>query len=106
MAPPPKPAAAAWHAKPRTLARVVADLIAQETAQLRPGGLPLPAQPWPAEMPLHEQGLGLDSLERLSLASALNEALHLHESGLEDLLLVHQRFGEWLGRGGQRAGAV
>ncbi|MBC7941016.1 MAG: 4-coumarate--CoA ligase [Chitinophagaceae bacterium] len=62
---------------------------------LRPGGSPLPQQPWPPELALAEDGIGLDSLERLAVASALNEALHLHESGIEDLLLVRQRLGEW-----------
>jgi 4-coumarate--CoA ligase (photoactive yellow protein activation family) len=88
--------ARAWHTGPGTLARFVADLIASEASRLRPGGAPLPEQPWPADMPMHEQGLGLDSLERLSVASALNEALHLHESGIEDLLLARQRFGDWV----------
>jgi 4-coumarate--CoA ligase (photoactive yellow protein activation family) len=87
---------AAWHAGPGTLERFVADLIADEASRLRPGGSPLPAPPWLPDLPLCEQGLGLDSLERLAVASALNEALHLHESGVEDLLLARRRFGEWI----------
>ncbi|OYT98731.1 MAG: 4-coumarate--CoA ligase [Burkholderiales bacterium PBB1] len=85
-----------WHRRPGALARFVADLVADELTQLRPGGVSLPSRPWPAELELDEQGLGLDSLERLSVAAALNEALHLHESGVEDLLLARTRFGEWL----------
>ena len=92
-----------WHRwsvqRPGALARFVADLVADELAHLRPGGgqsIALPALPWSAELALDEQGLGLDSLERLSVASALNEALHLHESGIEDLLLARRLFGEWL----------
>ena len=85
-----------WHRRPVALARFVADLVADELAHLRPGGVSLPNRPWPTELALDEQGLGLDSLERLSVAAALNEALHLHESGIEDLLLVHRHFGEWL----------
>ena len=85
-----------WHRRPDALARFVADLVAGELAHLRPGGVSWPNPPWPAELALDEQGLGLDSLERLSVAAALNEALHLHESGIEDLLLAHGRFGEWL----------
>jgi 4-coumarate--CoA ligase (photoactive yellow protein activation family) len=92
----PDATAPAWHARPGALSRFVADLIADETHRLRPGGSNLPAQPWPADLALHEDGLGLDSLERLAVASALNEALHLHESGIEDLLLARQRFGEWV----------
>lgn len=90
------PAAPAWHTRPGALARFVADLVADEVAHLRPAGKPLPEWPWPQDLLLNEQGLGLDSLERLTLASALNEALHLHESGIEDLLLARQRFGEWV----------
>lgn len=85
-----------WHRRPLVLARFVADLVADELAHLRPGGVSLPNRPWPTELALDEQGLGLDSLERLSVAAALSEALHLHESGIEDLLLIRGRFGEWL----------
>ena len=85
-----------WHRQPSALRRFVADLVADELAHLRPGGVSLPNRPWPAELALDEQGLGLDSLERLSVAAALNEALHLHESGVEDLLLAHRHFGDWL----------
>lgn len=85
-----------WHRQRGALARFVSDLIADELAHLRPSGMPLPDRPWPAGLALDEQGLGLDSLERLSVAAALNEALHLHESGIEDLLLAQRHFGEWL----------
>lgn len=93
---PPQAESLPWHRRPSALARFVADLVADELAHLRPGGVPLPSQPWPAGLSLDEQGLGLDSLERLSVAAALNEALHLHESGIEDLLLARRNFGEWL----------
>lgn len=86
---------APWWRQPGVLARLVGDLVADELAHLRPGGAVEPP-PWPADLLLDEQGLGLDSLERLSVASALNETLHLHESGVEDLLLVRRRFGEWV----------
>ena len=86
----------AWHRRPVALARFVADLAADELSRLRPGGLPLRLQPWPDDLALDEQGLGMDSLEQLSVAAALNEALHLHASGLEDRLLTRARFGEWL----------
>lgn len=86
----------AWHAIPGALARFVADLVADEVSHLRPGGLALPERPWSSELALNEEGLGLDSLERLAVASALNEALHLSESGIEDLLLAHHRFGDWI----------
>ncbi|MBA3590283.1 4-coumarate--CoA ligase [Methylibium sp.] len=92
----PTNTAGAWHEQPGALSRFVGDLIAGEVAHLRPGGAALAARPWPHDLSLDEDGLGLDSLERLSVASALNEALHLHESGIEDLLLARRRFGEWL----------
>ena len=92
----PHPPAPAWHTRPGALGCFVADLIADEMSHLRPGGPGLPERPWPHDLALNEQGLGLDSLERLSVASALNEALHLHESGIEDLLLARQTFGEWI----------
>ena len=96
MAGPTEPSAPAWHARPGALARFVTDLIADEVRHLRPGGAPLPERPWSPDCALHEGGLGLDSLERLSVAAALNEAMHLHESGIEDLLLARQRLGEWI----------
>jgi long-chain acyl-CoA synthetase len=86
-----------WHQQPGALARFIADLVVAETAHLRPGAAALPAGPWPLETALGEDGLGLDSLERMSVAAALSEALHLHESGVEDLLsLGSTTFGEWL----------
>lgn len=92
--PPPAPAWAGWV--PAHLPRFVADLLAHELGRLRPGQRQLPPQPWAPELTLDADGLGLDSLERMSLAAALNEALHLHESGLEDLLLVHRHLGGWI----------
>lgn len=89
-------AAQPWHLQPGALARFVADLVVDETAHLRPGAAALPAGPWPLQTPLGEDGLGLDSLERMSVAAALSEALHLHESGAEDLLTTHTTFGDWL----------
>lgn len=85
-----------WHARPAQLARLVADAIAGEVVRQRPGGAPLPAGPWPFDTALDESGLGLDSLERLALATSLSETLHLHESGIEDLLLAKRLFGEWV----------
>ena len=85
-----------WHADEAALARVVGDLLRAETAALRPGLPALAAGPWDPALPVGEDGLGLDSLERLSLAGALTEALHLHESGIEDLLLAQRHVGGWL----------
>jgi long-chain acyl-CoA synthetase len=86
-----------WHQQPGVLARFIADLVVSETAHLRPGAAALPAGPWPLDTALGEDGLGLDSLERMSVAAALSEALHLHESGVDDLLSTGTTtFGEWL----------
>lgn len=85
-----------WHQQPGALARFMADLVVDDTTHLRPGAAALPAGPWPLQTPLGEGGLGLDSLERMSVAAALNEALHLHESDADDLLTTHTTFGDWL----------
>jgi len=85
-----------WHQQPGALARFVADLVVSETAHLRPGAPALPAGPWPLHTSLGEDGLGLDSLERMSVAAALSEALHLHESGADELLTTQPSFGDWL----------
>lgn len=85
-----------WHQQPGALARFVSDLVVDETSHLRPGAAALPAGPWPLQTPLGEDGLGLDSLERMSVAAALSDTLHLHESGAEDLLATHATFGDWL----------
>ncbi len=87
-----------WWRAPWALERVLADLIDSEARQLRPGG------PWPprldpariAMVPAGESGLGFDSLERLGLAAALSEALHLHSGGLEDALLTSPTLAGWL----------
>ena len=86
-----------WHDRPGALVRFISDLVADELARLRPGApLVLPPRPWPAALQLDEDGLGLDSLDRMAVAAALTEALHLHESGIEDLLLAQRGFGEWV----------
>jgi long-chain acyl-CoA synthetase len=62
--------------------------------QLRPGRAPLPL-PWASGVRL-EDDLGADSLERLKLATALAEAVHLHRSGIDDSLLAALTVGEWV----------
>lgn len=56
----------------------------------------LPAGPWPDDMPLGAAGLGADSLERLTLAAAVNAMFHVHEHGTEDMLLARRTFGGWV----------
>ncbi len=76
------------------LPRWLADLIRSEARTIRPATT-LPPGTWAPETWLDEQGLGFDSLERLQLAAALSEALHMHESGIADFLLAKRSFGEW-----------
>lgn len=83
-----------WHNRP-LLADFVIDLIHAELSKARPGQ-PLPARPWPDSMALGEEGLGLDSMEKLTLAAALAEALRLDRSGLEDHLLARSSIGSWI----------
>jgi 4-coumarate--CoA ligase (photoactive yellow protein activation family) len=86
-----------WWQDRGALRRVVCDLLAGEFARLRPGGSPPDgSDPWPETFPLGQDGLGADSLDLLQLAAALNEALHLHRSGIEDYLLVRKTVGDWL----------
>jgi long-chain acyl-CoA synthetase len=91
----PASGSAPWHRYPGALARFMADLIEESVARLRPGGAPLRLRPWPQDCPIHESGLGLDSLERLSVAASLAEALHLADSGVADLLLARCSLREW-----------
>jgi long-chain acyl-CoA synthetase len=85
-----------WYSRQQLLERFIADLLCGELRRLRPGSTQTVPQPWPPELLLDEGGFGLDSLERLSAVAALTEALHLQESGMEDLLLARRSFGEWV----------
>ena len=87
-----------WWRAPGLLERFIADLIDAEARLLRPGG-PWPPYAEPAQLAvtaLGEEGLGFDSLERLGLAAALSEALHLHRGGLADTLITARRLGGWV----------
>jgi long-chain acyl-CoA synthetase len=88
------PAVTAWWNDEAAMQRYVADLLASELAAMRLTGPSLPPQPWPADLHIGRD-LGADSLELMSLASALAEALQMHESGIEDYLLVRLTLGDW-----------
>ncbi|MFM0420297.1 4-coumarate--CoA ligase [Paraburkholderia aromaticivorans] len=92
----PQSPAREWYEPARALARFLADAIVGELNVLRPGGATLERPPWSPDLAIGEDGLGLDSIERLAIASALSEMLQLHESGIEDLLLTRRYFGEWV----------
>lgn len=49
---------------------------------------------WTAQTRLDAPGIEADSLDRLTVAAALNAFFHLHVSGLEDYLLRHRQLGE------------
>ena len=85
-----------WHPA-GALDRYLADLLNAEAQALRPGGPWPPSTAYQPHATLGEDGLGFDSLERLALAAALSEALHLHRGGLDDTLVVTQRLEHWRG---------
>jgi 4-coumarate--CoA ligase len=75
--------------------RILRSLI---SAELAASGRRIPAEEaalWPADLALDESGLGLDSLERLACAAAVNAFFHLHETGIEDYLLARRQLGGW-----------
>lgn len=84
-----------WWRDSAFLQRFIIDLVTDEFRRLRPGRL--------GQMPkmIHgtariDKDLGADSLELVSLGSALTEAIHLHESGIEDYLLVERTIADWV----------
>ena len=83
-----------WWRPRQTLLRFISDLIKDELFRLRRDG-GRPPMPWPEQLSL-DQDLGVDSLERMALATALAQCLHLHESGIEDYLLARRTLGEWV----------
>ncbi|QIE29548.1 AMP-binding protein [Caballeronia sp. SBC2] len=84
-----------WWEQRDCMQRFVLDLIVSELALLRPGS-PV-ALPPDGIAPLRlVEDLGVDSLELLSIAGALAEALHLHESGIEDYLLARPTADDWV----------
>jgi 4-coumarate--CoA ligase (photoactive yellow protein activation family) len=85
----------AWWEDEAAVQRYVCDLVAAELAAMRLTGPALPPLPWPEDLHIGRD-LGADSLELMGLASALAEALHMHESGIEDYLLARQTVGDWV----------
>jgi len=78
--------------------RVVIALIADELGVLRKRPLgPEVWSRWGPETGIDEDGVGVDSLDRLSLVARVNEFFHLHEVGSEDYLVIRRSLGEWVG---------
>lgn len=84
-----------WWNDSTVLHRFISDLVIDEFRHLRPGGLGLPQQTLAGSARI-DKDLGADSLELLSLATALTEVIHLHESGIEDYLLVRRTVADWV----------
>ncbi len=85
----------AWWEDDAAVQRFVCDLVAAELVAMRLTGPALPPLPWREDLHIGRD-LGADSLELMGLASALAEALHMHESGIEDYLLARQTIGDWV----------
>ena len=84
-----------WWSDRAFLKRYVVDLITSELRRLRPGATQLPSAPWPDTLAI-DQDLGADSLELMQLAAALAQALHMHEAGIEDYLLMRRTLDDWV----------
>ncbi|RMF71460.1 MAG: hypothetical protein D6740_06745 [Alphaproteobacteria bacterium] len=76
-----------WSEREDILRHLVADLFIEHRRwrALAPG-TPRLGREIDFTAPLGEEGLGLDSLERLSLAARISEFFHLHETGAQDHL--------------------
>jgi 4-coumarate--CoA ligase (photoactive yellow protein activation family) len=78
------------------ISRILQDRLSAEIATLRGAGkAQLPLGSWADTMRIGE-ALGVDSLEVMALAGAVNEFFHIHETGAEDMLLARRRFGDWV----------
>lgn len=84
-----------WWQDCAYLQRFISDLVSDELARLRFKNVIAIQRPWPLDTRI-DKDLGADSLELLMLATALNEALHMHESGMEDTLLARRSFKDWI----------
>lgn len=79
------------------LRRVVIALLAEELGRLRGRALDASEwRSWTGATRLDEDGMGADSLSRLEMAARLNAFFHLHETGVEDYLLISPDVDEWV----------
>lgn len=91
----PDPRCANWWQDGALLRRFVSDFMHAELIMMRRGSAGLPSLPWPEGLQL-EADLGIDSLERYTLATALSACLHLHESGADQALLGCTTLEQWI----------
>lgn len=80
------------------ITRVVLDLVDESIREGR--GRSLRSEPGfdasePGSFSLGDEGAGLDSLEMLTAAGRVNEFFHLHETGVEDMLLRKRTLRDW-----------
>lgn len=90
----PDPHPPRWWQHADLLRRFVTDFMYTELSLMRRGRAGLPPLPWPDTLRLEEE-LGVDSLERYALASALSACLHLPLSGADQDLLAAATLGDW-----------
>ncbi|CAH2602525.1 AMP-binding protein [Rhodovastum atsumiense] len=75
--------------------RVLRSLLAAELWQISRRGLSAQqVAGWPGQIDFVAE-LGLDSLETMALAAAVNGLFRLHEAGIEAMLLERKTLGEW-----------
>ncbi len=75
--------------------RIIRDMFVDELGRSRGDAFDsLSASTWNMNSSVRSGDIGLDSLERFTLASRLNETFSLHESGVEDNLLRAHTLGD------------
>jgi 4-coumarate--CoA ligase len=75
--------------------RMVRDIFVDELSQSRRSSFDVSVgSTWTQETNIRESGIGLDSLERFTIAGRLNETFQLYRSGVEDNLLRAENLGE------------
>ena len=80
---------------PDDVFRIVRDIFVDELSRSRPGSFDAgTAGAWTPETGVRDDGIGLDSLERFTVAGRLNETFGLYRSGVEDNLLRARTLGD------------
>jgi len=81
---------------PGAVERVLRSLLPAELSSAGRRVSGLEGASWPSTLSFGPDGLGLDSLELLGTASAVNRLFHLHETGIEDYLLARASLDGWV----------